>query len=170
MVSQDAQEKLEQELAQLLQQAHDLGTQYGNAMVDHKKEAVSLKKIATGLGIAYFLKRAKDVVVGLIGRIRDTVSDIVSKGGDAQETITHMLDYLPNQAAATAIHTEVENAVMDVFDDEQVEQIEVVCEPGACQLCLDNQDAGSIDRGTEFPSGHTRAPFHYSCRCIVVPA
>jgi hypothetical protein len=148
---------------------------YGKLMVDRQAQGAHENGtlILKDLGIVSFLKKAKDLVLGIVSRIRDTVSNVFSKGGDssdAQETVTHMLEYLPVMAAATAIHTEVEDAVMDVFDDEEVEQVECVCEPDACQLCLDNQDAGPIKRGEEFPSGHKSSPFHFSCRCNVVPA
>lgn len=168
-VAQDAQDKLEQELAQCLQQANALGAQYGSAMVKHQEASLAAKMAA----LAYFLKRAKNLAVGLIGRVRDAVSKVFSDGGtvsDAEEAVTHVLDYLPDQASATAIHAEVEDAVMAVFDDEDIEEVEVVCEPGACQMCLENQDAGPIKRGEEFPSGHTSSPFHNCCRCNVVPS
>lgn len=141
-------------------------------MIKHQ-EAISLKKVAIGAGIAIFLKKAKDIVSGLITRVSNAVSDVLGRGGnasDAQDTIDGMFDYVPDQTAVTIIHDEVESGVNQVFDGENVEYVECVCSPGACQVCLDNQSAGPIKRGEEFPSGHERAPFHFCCRCVMVPS
>lgn len=170
-VSQEAQDKLAQDLALLLQQAHSLGAQHGSAMVGRQNEAVSVKSI--GANVAYFLKRAKDIVSGLVTRISNVVSDVVSKGGDAsdaKEVVDHMMDYVPDQTSVTAVHDEVEHGVDDVFDDEAVEFIEWICEPNACGVCLDNQSAGPVKRNEAFPSGHFRPTAHFSCKCNVVPS
>lgn len=170
-MSQDAQDKLAQDLAQILQQAHSLGAQHGHAMVGRQNEAVSIKSIGTN--IAYFLKRAKDIVSGLVTRISNVVSDVVSKGGDAsdaKEVVGHMMDYVPDQTSVTAVHDEVEHGVDDVFDEENVEFIEWICEPNACGVCLDNQSAGAIKRNEAFPSGHKRPIAHFNCHCNIVPS
>lgn len=171
IVSQDTQDKLTQDLAQILQQAHGLGAQHGSAMVGRQNEAASIKSIGTN--IAYFLKRAKDIVSGIVTRISNVVSDVVSKGGDAsdaKEVVDHMMDYVPDQTSVTAVHDEVEHGVDDVFDEESVEFIEWICEPNACGVCLDNQSAGAIKRNEAFPSGHKRPIAHFNCRCNIAPS
>ena len=171
IVSQDTQDKLAQDLAQILQQSHALGAQYGRAMVGRQNEAVSITSI--GASIAYFLKRAKDIVSGIVTRISNVVSDVVSKGGDAsdaKETIDHMMDYVPDQTSVTMVHDEVEHGVDDVFDEENIEFVEWICEPDACGVCIDNQSAGPVKRNDAFPSGHFRPTAHFSCRCNVVPS
>ncbi len=39
-----------------------------------------------------------------------------------------------------------------------------------CADCEDNSLAGSVEVGTEFPTGHTAAPAHAGCRCLTVPS
>jgi hypothetical protein len=41
---------------------------------------------------------------------------------------------------------------------------------GACSDCEDNSLQGSVPAGTAFPTGHTCAPAHAGCRCLVVRA
>lgn len=140
-------------------------------MIDHQQEAVSLKKVATVLGIAYFLKRAKDIASALIARMSSTVSDVIAKGGkasDAKDAIDGMLDYVPDQTAVTEIHTEVEDGVLETLKVNGVEQIEWITEPGACPTCLENEDAGPIDIDDTFPSGDDNPPAHPQCRCTVM--
>ena len=40
----------------------------------------------------------------------------------------------------------------------------------ACPDAEDNSLAGAIDAGEAFPTGHTHAPAHSGCRCVIVPA
>jgi hypothetical protein len=40
----------------------------------------------------------------------------------------------------------------------------------ACADAEDNSLAGAIDAGDAFPTGHTHAPAHSGCRCVIVPA
>lgn len=40
----------------------------------------------------------------------------------------------------------------------------------ACPDAEDNSLAGAIDAGDAFPTGHTHAPAHSGCRCVIVPA
>ena len=39
----------------------------------------------------------------------------------------------------------------------------------ACPDAEDNSLAGAIDAGDAFPTGHTHAPAHSGCRCVIVP-
>jgi hypothetical protein len=38
-----------------------------------------------------------------------------------------------------------------------------------CSECEDNSLAGLLEKGAEFPTGHTFAPAHSGCRCLVRP-
>lgn len=40
---------------------------------------------------------------------------------------------------------------------------------GPCPDCDDNVLGGALAKGTEFPTGHTCAPAHPGCRCLVLP-
>ena len=39
----------------------------------------------------------------------------------------------------------------------------------ACPDAEDNSLAGAVDAGDAFPTGHTHAPAHSGCRCVIVP-
>ncbi|MEO6653621.1 MAG: hypothetical protein ABIP17_13295, partial [Ilumatobacteraceae bacterium] len=39
-----------------------------------------------------------------------------------------------------------------------------------CADCEDNSLAGSVEVGSEFPTGHAAAPAHAGCRCLTVPS
>ena len=41
---------------------------------------------------------------------------------------------------------------------------------GRCPDCDDNVLGGDIEKGGEFPTGHTCAPAHPGCRCLVLAA
>jgi hypothetical protein len=41
---------------------------------------------------------------------------------------------------------------------------------GACSDCEDNSLQGPVAARTAFPTGHTCAPAHSGCRCLVLPA
>jgi len=38
-----------------------------------------------------------------------------------------------------------------------------------CADCDDNRLAGAVTAGDEFPTGHTFAPAHMGCRCLLLP-
>lgn len=166
---QGDQEQLEQELATLLQQASALGEQYGLAMIKHQERAISLG----GGIIGRFLQRAKDIVFGIVGRVRDIVSNILGNGGtaeDAQDAVDNLLESMPEIVAETEVHAEIEQAVADVFEINGVGMIDWVTSPGACPLCETNEEAGPLPRGSSWPSGDERPPAHPSCKCNLVPA
>ena len=50
-------------------------------------------------------------------------------------------------------------------------QISWMVDPAAacCSECEDNSLAGALVKGAEFPTGHTFAPAHLGCRCLVHP-
>lgn len=138
------------------------------AMIKHQ-EAVSVGSVGTG--IANFLKRAKDLIAGMIGKIRDAVEKVIADNGDpsdAEDAVDHILGYMPDSVAATMIHDEVEETVYEIFAEEGIEYVEWICEPDSCELCLGNQIVGPIKYGEMFPSEHVRPTAHYGCRCVLV--
>jgi DivIVA domain-containing protein len=46
-----------------------------------------------------------------------------------------------------------------------------VCDPShrSCSDCDDNTLAGAVAAGDSFPTGHTSAPAHVGCRCLLLP-
>lgn len=169
-VAQDKQDRVEQDIAHLLQQAHALGIQYGQAMINHQQEAVLIGN--AGTNIKGFLKKAKDLIASMIGRIRDAVEKIIDNDGEpeeAEDVVDKMLGYMPDSAAATLIHSEVEEAIFDIFADKGVEFVSWVCEPDACDACRGNEVVGPVKYGDLFPTGHAYPTVHIGCRCNLVP-
>jgi hypothetical protein len=157
-------------LVDALGKAYSLGIQYGAVMA--RKASEGLIRAAKDI-----LSKAKDIVSGIIDRITDLVAsaiDAMSGDDDVEDVVQEVLDrvgeYLPDGVAGDAIHAAVEDGVMSALEDAQVAQVQVICSPGACSLCRDNEDASPINLGDAFPSGDTSAPFHSGCRCVVVAA
>jgi hypothetical protein len=46
----------------------------------------------------------------------------------------------------------------------------VVDDDGPCPDCDDNQLAGTVVKGTPYPTGQVHPPAHPGCRCLLVPA
>jgi len=100
-----------------------------------------------------------------VGAAGDTVAREFMKQG-----IKDLLDD-PRRAVAIA-NTEMARAMsvasVDNYQTLGVEQVEWIgMEP--CDECQENEDAGPIDMGSEFPSGDTEPPAHPNCRCTIAP-
>ncbi|OXE36183.1 MAG: hypothetical protein CGW95_09245 [Phenylobacterium zucineum] len=100
-----------------------------------------------------------------VGAAGDTVAREFMKAG-----IKDLLND-PRRAVAIA-NTEMARAMsvasVDNYQNLGVEQVEWIgMEP--CDLCQENEDAGPVDMGGEFPSGDTEPPAHPNCRCTIAP-
>lgn len=151
-----AQQDVIDSLVAALGKAYSMGVQYG--------------------GVKDVLGKARDIVSGIIDRITDLVSsaiDAMSGDDDVEEVVQEVLDrvddYLPDGVAGDAIHAAVEDGVMSALEDAQVAQVEWTCNPGACKLCLANEEQGAINMGESFVSGDDSPPAHEHCRCNVTP-
>lgn len=152
-------------IADALVQAHMIGTRYGQALTEKQERGVVSS-------IKDFLGRAHDIVTGIVDRIREAISDALSSGDEdidpeqiVQDTIDGEIAVLPDLVAETEIVGEVENTVLGTLKDAGVSQVIWVTNPGACQICLDNEEQGAINIGDAFASGHTEPPAHPRCRC-----
>lgn len=137
-------------------------------MIEHYERALGIRK-----SVGRFVQRAKEIVSAIVVRVKDMVSAIFADGGtavEAQDAVDTLLGSLPETIATTEVHTEVEQAIADVFEEQGVELVEWVTEPGACPVCADNEEQGPIKRGTAFASGGTAPPAHPRCKCNLVPS
>jgi hypothetical protein len=166
----EAQDELAQQVAEILQQAHDAGVRYGQAMVEVQQRNV----VSSAQGI---LQRARDIVSGVVDRLQNVLSDAVDRAkqvgvsiADAlQEAADALMGGLPDIVGGNEVHAEIENGVMDALTSTGVQQVVWVTEPGACKSCLANEEQGPINLGDAFASGHERPPAHVNCRCNVNP-
>lgn len=174
-VAESNQESLISHVADALTSAYELGMTYGQAMVDELNRAT-----VAGGNRGDILARAKEIVAAIVDRVREVVSNIFQGGQHgqteeetyqaAEEAVEDLVEHLPETVSATEIHAAVEEAVSEVFEEEGIDYVEWRTEPGACEICLANEDAGTIERETMFSSGDMKPPSHPRCRCNLVPA
>jgi 8-oxo-dGTP pyrophosphatase MutT (NUDIX family) len=87
------------------------------------------------------------------GQLRTAVGDGCRAAGDILTAIT---------AASTA-------AAMAAYAEQGVTYAQWAIDPSnPCPICLENQSAGPIRLGDEYPSGHTEPPAHPGCRCAIM--
>lgn len=169
-VNKDEQQKLIESIAAALEEAHSIGVGYGQALVG-KQERRDKKKDKNFLSMAYA------IVVGIVDRVRETISDALSKHKEAkpeepsspeqvvQDVVASEIDILPDLVAETEIVGAVESVVLDTLKEADVPQIVWVTNPGACEVCTENEEQGPIDLGKVFASGNAFPPAHPRCRC-----
>lgn len=114
----------------------------------------------------------------MIGPLRDRLQRSIADGGGDNEAITKRVRAVYREWKTQQIDGHLD----DVFRFAHGGGIAVAVEPGspmvwtidpsepACPDCEDNSLAGAVASGEPFPTGHTAAPAHPGCRCLVLPA
>lgn len=168
-MDKDEQQKLIDEIAKALEQAHAIGVQHGQALVGKQERKEKKHK--------NFFDLARLIVLGIVDRVRETISDALSKHKEAkseevsspeqvvQDIVESEIDVLPDLVAETEIVGAVESAVLDTLKDAKVSQVIWVANPDACPVCLENEEQGPIKAGETFASGNSAPPAHPRCRC-----
>jgi hypothetical protein len=159
----------------LLQEAASIGTAHAQVM---------LKKLNRAFVIGSYrnlFKQAKNIVSGIIDHVNESIQKALGKEQDedealsqsdvVDETISDLIDELPELIAEDEVTTVVEGSVLDELTQAGIAEVQSVSEGDGkvCEMCLGNEDAGPIPIGSAFPSGHTCSPFHNRCRCNIVP-
>jgi hypothetical protein len=71
--------------------------------------------------------------------------------------------------ANTEMNRAMSISAMDTYRELEVGYVEwLTTDP--CDYCSENEDAGAIPVGQEFPTGDTEPPAHPNCRCAITPA
>lgn len=168
-MDQGEQQKLIDGIAEVLEQAHGIGVQYGQTLAGKQERKEKKKK--------NFLDLARVIVLSTVDRVRETIKDALSKREEAkdeevsspeqvvQDAVASEIDVLPDLIAETEIVSTVESAVLDTLKDAKVPQIIWVANPDACEICTENEEQGPINIGSIFASGHAIPPAHPRCRC-----
>ncbi|MFP5488637.1 MAG: DivIVA domain-containing protein [Acidimicrobiia bacterium] len=162
---------------------------YRTAIVDELTAAAAAGAVELGaadtrtlrnrLGRAGALDDA-DVLVrtALIGPLRDRIERSISEGSGDNESIARRIRAVYREWKTQHIDGQLD----DVFRYAHGGGIAVTAEPGtpmvwtidpsepACPDCEDNSLSGEVPAGEPFPTGHTAAPAHPGCRCLVIPA
>jgi len=134
-------------------------------------------------GLARLLGKNRSATIkGISKTTLDRVGRILSEGlaaGATNSSIARdfMLEGIRGIAddpirALTIATTETARAVsvatVEAYQDFGVQEYEwLALDP--CEICQENNDAGPIKLGEEFPSGDTEPPAHPNCRCTVLP-
>jgi DivIVA domain-containing protein len=131
------------------------------------------------LGKAGALDDAAALVrTALIAPLRDRLARSIADGDGDNEAIAKRVRAVYREWKTQHIDSQLD----DVFRYALGGGIAVTAEPGspmtwtidpsepACPDCEDNSLSGAVPAGDPFPTGHTAAPAHPGCRCLVLPA
>lgn len=157
--SHDDQESAAQTISHLLSQAQDIGT----ALVDKAEE----RGMAWGGAFKDILSSAWDIVTNFVQRIGDWISEEIDDGEEITlDDIVAKVDALAETVASVEIPSAVEGAVLDAMETQGLFTIRWIAQPGACKICRDNADLGSVPIGYDF-DGTAFPPAHPGCRCVL---
>lgn len=151
-----------QRIVPLFEQAQALGSQYAN------------KQLQRGF-VPKFISSLLDRAANFVGRsinwsgqlTEDKLADLGDDPSDEdiEQTLEDVAATVAETLAPTEIQDIVEQAVLNELKAAQVVQVVWVTEPGACNLCLDEEA-----KGPQPIEQAERPPKHQRCRCHLSPA
>lgn len=159
-------------IASFLEKAQTLGHGYAQQQLARLERSVVGTTLKGG-ALTRALERARNLIDRALSWAKDLFASKVEQLGDdaSEEDIEQALEDTAETVADTLALTEIadtiEQEVMQQLMGAGVAMILAVNEPDACELCVENAEAGPIPIGTSFPSGHVACPFHGRCRCHV---
>jgi|GEM_PF-6335005 len=131
------------------------------------------------------VQAARDQAAELVSQVdestRDMLRDVIADGLEQNLGTDGIADLIQESAAfgddraQLIAHTEVRNAnergalegMRGARDAGVNIKKEVLLGPNACEVCIENADAGPIDVDESFPSGDLAPGFHVRCECAV---
>ncbi|MGI9646356.1 MAG: hypothetical protein ACR2O6_13705, partial [Ilumatobacteraceae bacterium] len=171
----------------LIPSLSDHAARYGEAITEelHAAAAAGAASVATGraaklrkAAVAEATASAMDVLEQwLVAPLRDRLERCVSEGGGDNEVITKKVRAAYREWKTKHIDEQLDDVLLCAHGrgvlaalPEGSEVAWVTDERhGACADCHDNSLAGAVAAGDEFPTGHTFAPAHPGCRCLLLP-
>ena len=177
------------ELAAILPSDTDHTRRYADAIGDDLVAAAVAGAGTTGGGSPSVLRTsiAKSTTLepvraaigaDLVGPLRERLSRCVADGSGDNDDITKRVRSVYREWKTQHIDDQLD----DVFRLAYGAGALAAATPGtrlcwtvdphgpACPDAEDNALAGPVDAGDAYPTGHTRAPAHAGCRCLLVPA
>lgn len=127
-------------------------------------------------GLAALLHKAAITIDGIQGTLLQDLSNVLAGAADAgasvSETAKRISDLIGDPVRAERIaNTELARAMtsatLDTYATNGVRQKEWILSEGACPLCEENAEDGSIDIDEDFTNGDP--PAHPGCVCAVGP-
>ncbi len=114
----------------------------------------------------------------LVGPLRARIERSISDGAGDNDDVTKSIRSVYREWKTQQIDDQLD----DVFRFAYGGGIAALVEPGtamvwtidpnhrSCPDCEDNSLGGAVAAGESFPTGHTSAPAHPGCRCLMLPA
>ncbi|MFF7142245.1 phage portal protein [Streptomyces nodosus] len=118
----------------------------------------------------------RSVAATRMDKLAGALSDALAAGDSADTLARALRDILDDPAwaervAVTEISRAVSAATLNTYRLNGIRQMSWVTAPDqrTCVICLNNESAGAIPIGANFPSGAPYPPQHPSCRCALLP-
>lgn len=133
------------------------------------------------LAVQYTQERGAELVTGIDEATRNEMAGIITSGLDdniGMDAIAENIkaaysfsNYRSNLIAKTEIAKANQNGVLIGMKSAKDIGLKItkvwLPDAIACEICLDNGDAGAIDIDDVFPSGDDAPPAHPNCRCTI---
>jgi hypothetical protein len=114
---------------------------------------------------------------GLVAPLRERLDRAVAEGDGDNDAIARRVRAVYREWKTQHIDEELDDMFRLAYGRGAFAGIEAgtrvswIVDPGApaCPDCEDNSLAGPVVVGDAFPTGHTLAPSHAGCRCLLAP-
>ncbi len=175
------------DLDMMLPPVEDQVSRYVESIGDDLRAAAGAGAASVATGRAAKLKKAAaDHAVGaatdvldqwLVAPLRERLDRAVSEGDGDNDVITKKVRAVYREWKTQHIDEQLDDVLLAAHGRGVLAAIEpgapvawvVDGRHGTCADCDDNALAGALDAGAEFPTGHTFAPAHPGCRCLLSP-
>jgi hypothetical protein len=115
---------------------------------------------------------------GLVGPLRERLERCVDEGDGDNDAVTKRARAVYREWKTQRIDEHLDDVFRLAYGRGQCDAIEPgtavswIVDPAgpACPDAEDNSLAGVVELGQPFPTGHTCAPAHAGCRCLIAPA
>ncbi|MFE2712222.1 phage portal protein [Streptomyces mirabilis] len=118
----------------------------------------------------------RSVAATRMDKLAQALSDALARGDSADTLAGDLRGILDDPAwaeriAVTEISRAVSAATLNIYRANGITQVSWLTAPDqrTCVICINNESAGAIPVGANFPSGASAPPQHPSCRCCLLP-
>ena len=121
---------------------------------------------------------AKSIANGLVARFRQDVLVAIGEAEGDRQILSALIRDVYRSWKMTGIDEHVDDVVCAAYNSgaflslEPTASIVWQVDPknACCGDCADNSLAGSVTKGSEFPTGDTHPMAHPGCRCLIAPS
>lgn len=118
----------------------------------------------------------RSVAATRMDKLAQVLSDALAAGDSADALARDLRGVLDDAAwaervAVTEISRAVSAATLNTYQANGITQVSWITAPDqrTCVICINNESAGALPIGANFPSGAPYPPQHPSCRCSLLP-